>query len=94
MKIFAGNENFGFRGPETEDESEEVEGYLFLSLGLNTKQNTWAGPDHWKYRKPKGMGDALVGGSYQLHLYIFCLSSKVNITFIESACRFRGKSCS
>ncbi|XP_031392689.1 condensin complex subunit 2 isoform X2 [Punica granatum] len=49
------NENLGFRGPETEDESEEVEGYLFLSLGMNTKQNAWAGPDHWKYRKPKGL---------------------------------------
>lgn len=33
---------------------ENVDGYLFLSLGFSSKQNAWAGPDHWKYRKSKG----------------------------------------
>ncbi|KAL6554140.1 hypothetical protein OROMI_019813 [Orobanche minor] len=30
-----------------------VDSYIFLSLGLPTKQNAWAGPSHWKYRKLK-----------------------------------------
>ena len=34
---------------------EKVDGYLFLSLGFTSKQNAWAGPDHWKYQKVKGM---------------------------------------
>lgn len=39
---------------------EKVDGYLFLSLGFNSKQNAWAGPDHWKYRKAKGMFSSIV----------------------------------
>ncbi|GER53225.1 condensin complex subunit 2 [Striga asiatica] len=35
------------------DRVEEVDSYLFFSLGFSTKQNAWAGPDHWKYRKVK-----------------------------------------
>ncbi|KAG5047599.1 Condensin complex subunit 2 [Glycine max] len=44
-----------FPSPETDmdDRFENVEGYLFLSLGFSSKQNAWAGPDHWKYRKSK-----------------------------------------
>ncbi|KAK4789301.1 hypothetical protein SAY86_020620 [Trapa natans] len=49
-----GNHEYDFPGPHDKDRGEEVENYLFLSMGLNTKQNAWAGPDHWKYRKPKG----------------------------------------
>lgn len=37
-----------------DDRFENVDGYLFLSLGFNSKQNAWAGPDHWKYKKSKG----------------------------------------
>ncbi|KAK4758983.1 hypothetical protein SAY87_020284 [Trapa incisa] len=48
------NDEYVFHDPNGEDRGEEVEDYLFLSLGLNTKQNAWAGPEHWKYRKPKG----------------------------------------
>ncbi|KAL3509826.1 hypothetical protein ACH5RR_029227 [Cinchona calisaya] len=36
-----------------DDRFEKVDDYLFLSLGLSSKQNAWAGPDHWKYRKAK-----------------------------------------
>ncbi|CAJ1979073.1 unnamed protein product [Sphenostylis stenocarpa] len=36
-----------------DDRFDNVDGYLFLSLGFNSKQNAWAGPDHWKYRKSK-----------------------------------------
>ncbi|KAK7404888.1 hypothetical protein VNO78_05927 [Psophocarpus tetragonolobus] len=38
---------------DMDDRFENVDGYLFLSLGFSSKQNAWAGPDHWKYRKSK-----------------------------------------
>ncbi|KAG2308857.1 hypothetical protein Bca52824_028605 [Brassica carinata] len=43
---------------DSDDRFENVDDYLFLSLlGLSSKQNSWAGPDHWKYRKTKGPDD-------------------------------------
>ncbi|KAM7492361.1 hypothetical protein LguiA_035282 [Lonicera macranthoides] len=44
-----------FHGPDVDDRFAKVDGYLFLSLGFASKQNAWAGPDHWKYRKAKGL---------------------------------------
>ncbi|TYH63864.1 hypothetical protein ES332_D07G225300v1 [Gossypium tomentosum] len=38
----------------TNDRFEKVDDYLFLNLGFTLKQNAWAGPDHWKYRKTEG----------------------------------------
>ncbi|XP_027064801.1 condensin complex subunit 2-like [Coffea arabica] len=38
---------------DVDDRFEKVDDYLFLSLGLLSRQNAWAGPDHWKYRKAK-----------------------------------------
>lgn len=49
------NEPFSFEH-DMDDRFEKVDGYLFLSLGF-TKQNAWAGPDHWKYQKAKGLED-------------------------------------
>ncbi|OMO89253.1 Condensin complex subunit 2/barren [Corchorus capsularis] len=46
-------EQFSFTNPDSEDRFENVDEYLFLSLGFPFKQNAWAGPDHWKYRKAK-----------------------------------------
>ena len=40
---------------DSDDRVENIDDYLFLSLGISSKQNSWAGPDHWKYRKTKGM---------------------------------------
>lgn len=37
-----------------DDRFENVDGFLSLSLGFSSKQNAWAGPDHWKYKKSKG----------------------------------------
>ncbi|KAF3443439.1 hypothetical protein FNV43_RR13121 [Rhamnella rubrinervis] len=48
------NEPCSFLDPENDDRFEKVDGYLFFSLGFTSKQNAWAGPDHWKYRKTKG----------------------------------------
>ncbi|KFK31150.1 hypothetical protein AALP_AA6G075000 [Arabis alpina] len=42
---------------DSDDRFENVDDYLFLSLGISSKQNSWAGPDHWKYRKTKGPVD-------------------------------------
>ncbi|KAH0930199.1 hypothetical protein HID58_015926 [Brassica napus] len=44
---------------DSDDRVENVDKYLFLSLGISSKQNSWAGPDHWKYRKTKGPDDHL-----------------------------------
>ncbi|CAH2059784.1 unnamed protein product [Thlaspi arvense] len=42
---------------DSDDRFENVDDYLFLSLGISSKQNSWAGPDHWKYKKTKGPDD-------------------------------------
>ncbi|CAI9106335.1 OLC1v1005466C2 [Oldenlandia corymbosa var. corymbosa] len=38
---------------DVDDRFEKYDGYLCISLRLASKQNAWAGPDHWKYRKAK-----------------------------------------
>ncbi|KAL9262018.1 Condensin complex subunit 2-like protein [Drosera capensis] len=48
-----GNGHFTLHEPDTDYNVEKVDANLFLSLGFMSKQNTWAGPDHWKYRKAK-----------------------------------------
>ncbi|XP_022759050.1 condensin complex subunit 2-like isoform X2 [Durio zibethinus] len=50
-------EQFSFNNPDGDNKFKEVDEYLFLSLGFSLKQNAWAGPDHWKYRKTKGSED-------------------------------------
>ncbi|KAG8387046.1 hypothetical protein BUALT_Bualt03G0212300 [Buddleja alternifolia] len=47
------DEQFNVHDRVEDDRFEEVDGYLFLSLGFSTKQNAWAGPNHWKYQKVK-----------------------------------------
>ncbi|KAM1767703.1 hypothetical protein ACFX12_045765 [Malus domestica] len=47
------NEPGAYHELDTNERLEKVDGYLFLSLGFTSKQNAWAGPDHWKYRKTK-----------------------------------------
>nr|GMC85654.1 condensin complex subunit 2 [Ipomoea batatas] len=47
-------EPLNYRDAEMDDRPDQVDDYLFLSLGFSSKQNLWAGPDHWKYRKVKG----------------------------------------
>ncbi|XP_050381547.1 condensin complex subunit 2 [Argentina anserina] len=49
------NESIYFHGPDMDDRLEKIDDFLFLSLGFNSKQNAWAGPDHWKYQKTKGL---------------------------------------
>ncbi|KAA8526530.1 hypothetical protein F0562_008267 [Nyssa sinensis] len=60
------NESFIFHDPDTDDRFEKVDGYLFLGLGFTSKQNAWAGPDHWKYRKAKGSEDPVKEDGSQL----------------------------
>ncbi|KAK7263497.1 hypothetical protein RJT34_31088 [Clitoria ternatea] len=47
------DEPFPSPDPDVDDRFENVDEYLFLSLGFSSKQNAWAGPDHWKFRKSK-----------------------------------------
>ncbi|KAL8153041.1 hypothetical protein V2J09_010801 [Rumex salicifolius] len=51
---YEGNEDFQYENVEMADEDIRVDTYPFLTLE-NTKENSWAGPEHWKYRKPKGV---------------------------------------
>ncbi|XP_038693218.1 condensin complex subunit 2-like isoform X2 [Tripterygium wilfordii] len=51
------NESLAFRNHDIDDRFEKVDGYLFLNLGFTSNQNSWAGPDYWKYRKAKGLED-------------------------------------
>ncbi|KAE8673064.1 Condensin complex subunit 2 [Hibiscus syriacus] len=57
MSYHEDTEQFSFNNPDADGIFEEVDEYLFLSLGFPLKQNAWAGPDHWKYRKTKGSVD-------------------------------------
>ncbi|MBA0548301.1 hypothetical protein Golob_019409 [Gossypium lobatum] len=56
-QLLRDTEQLSFNNPDADDKFEEVDEYLFLSLGFPLKQNAWAGPDHWKYRKTKGSED-------------------------------------
>ncbi|XP_058095118.1 condensin complex subunit 2 [Magnolia sinica] len=48
------NGNYIFHEPDADVRFEKVAAFAFLGLGCISKQNSWAGPDHWKYRKAKG----------------------------------------
>ncbi|XP_057977555.1 condensin complex subunit 2-like isoform X2 [Malania oleifera] len=50
------NDPFGSYEPDI-DRFEKVASFLFQGLGLVSKQNAWAGPEHWKFRKSKGSED-------------------------------------
>ncbi|XP_073058220.1 condensin complex subunit 2-like isoform X1 [Primulina eburnea] len=49
----SGDDGVKFHDLLEDDRFGEVDGYLFSSLGFSTKQNAWAGPNHWKYQKVK-----------------------------------------
>nr|XP_043622218.1 condensin complex subunit 2-like [Erigeron canadensis] len=51
------NGTYVYHDVDVDDKSLTVDSFLFLSLGQIGKQNAWAGPDHWKYRKTKGPED-------------------------------------
>lgn len=42
-----------------DDNSGTIPTFLLRGLTNTLKQNAWAGPDHWKYQRPKGMPLAL-----------------------------------
>lgn len=51
------NEEMGYGELELEYNkdllSEKTIDYLFLGMGVSSRSNAWAGPDHWKYRRVK-----------------------------------------
>ncbi|XVF77380.1 hypothetical protein PTKIN_Ptkin14bG0038400 [Pterospermum kingtungense] len=42
---------------DLKDSFEDVANLLLRGLGFTSKQNAWAGPDHWKYHNHKGSQD-------------------------------------
>ncbi|KAL6196282.1 hypothetical protein ACLB2K_031897 [Fragaria x ananassa] len=38
---------------DNDDRFEEVSAFSFQGLASTSKKNAWAGPDHWKYWRPK-----------------------------------------
>ncbi|KAA0034790.1 condensin complex subunit 2 [Cucumis melo var. makuwa] len=44
--------------PDVEERLGNVDEYLISCLGFTVRQNAWAGPEHWKYRKTKGSRDS------------------------------------
>lgn len=90
--MFQENEQFDdFHEPDMDGRFEKVDGYLFLSLGFTSKQNAWAGPDHWKYRKAKGMLLGIVANgnhSIKLRTSFGIFSFEIYVLL----CRFRGSS--
>ncbi|KAK9938616.1 hypothetical protein M0R45_015342 [Rubus argutus] len=43
---------------DMDDRFEKVSAFLFQGLAIASKKNAWAGPDHWKFWRPKGSEDA------------------------------------
>ncbi|XP_047336122.1 condensin complex subunit 2-like [Impatiens glandulifera] len=58
--LYGGDPSFGdYHEDNLENRFDNVDDYMYLSLGINSKHNAWAGPDHWKYRKVKlGLAEA------------------------------------
>lgn len=44
-----------YHDPDVEERLGNVDEYLISCLGFTVRQNAWAGPEHWKYRKTKGI---------------------------------------
>ncbi|KAE8125500.1 hypothetical protein FH972_020301 [Carpinus fangiana] len=53
------NDPYTFSEPDVDDRFQKVSMFLLQGLGVTSKQNAWAGPDHWKYRRSKGSGEVL-----------------------------------
>ncbi|GMY31162.1 condensin complex subunit 2-like [Fagus crenata] len=59
------NDPYTMCEPDVGDRFEKVSIFLFQGLGITSKRNAWAGPDHWKYQRSKGSEDAAAPGSGQ-----------------------------
>uniref|UniRef100_A0A2N9IKJ2 Condensin complex subunit 2 n=1 Tax=Fagus sylvatica TaxID=28930 RepID=A0A2N9IKJ2_FAGSY len=59
------NDPYTMCEPDVGDRFEKVSIFLFQGLGITSKRNAWAGPDHWKYQRSKGSEDTAAPGSGQ-----------------------------
>ncbi|VFQ89464.1 unnamed protein product [Cuscuta campestris] len=50
------SEPLNYHDVEMDSGFNQVDNYLFSNLGFLPKENSWAGPDHWKFRKAKVSG--------------------------------------
>ncbi|XP_040988208.1 condensin complex subunit 2-like isoform X2 [Juglans microcarpa x Juglans regia] len=57
-----GNDPYTFREPVVDNTFEKFSMFLFQGLGVASKQNAWAGPDHWKYCRSKEDATTTEGG--------------------------------
>ncbi|KAI3497275.1 hypothetical protein L1887_39768 [Cichorium endivia] len=48
------NEQYEYHDRDVDERFIRIDDFVFPMRGLTTSQNAWAGPDHWKYQKPKG----------------------------------------
>ncbi|GJY63254.1 condensin complex subunit 2-like protein [Tanacetum coccineum] len=72
---------------DVDDKFIGVDDLMFLKLGLTARQNAWAGPDHWKYQKAKGLFQAklIVKHPNYYHLSSNCSCSYCGLVIIEKA---------
>ncbi|KAM0939546.1 putative condensin complex subunit 2/barren [Dioscorea sansibarensis] len=49
------NVDYPTQKPDMDENLERIAEFLSLGLGYTLKSNAWAGPDHWKYHKAKGL---------------------------------------
>ncbi|KAJ0982430.1 hypothetical protein J5N97_010685 [Dioscorea zingiberensis] len=49
------NMDYPTQKPDMDENLERIAEFLSLGLGYTIKSNAWAGPDHWKYYKVKGL---------------------------------------
>jgi condensin complex subunit 2 len=64
-----------------DDRFKKVSMFLLQGLGVTSKQNAWAGPDHWKYQRSKGKWVE----NYTIRLYpMMCVPIKLTLCGIYS----------
>ncbi|KAJ4808076.1 Condensin complex subunit 2 [Rhynchospora pubera] len=51
-----GDGEYMYRDQCEEEKLDSITAFLSLGLGFSSKNNAWAGPDHWKFRKVKDSG--------------------------------------
>lgn len=56
-----------------DEKLERITDFLSVSLGFSSKNNAWAGPDHWKFRKIKGSKQSFFFLSHPIFLLCLCI---------------------
>lgn len=59
-KLYSGfcnqkSDSCNFYKPDLDGRLQEFAAFILQGLGFPSKQRAWAGPDHWKFSKHKGL---------------------------------------